>query len=480
MSLKHKLIFGILVTAITKYSNLIIQLIIGSYIAHTLPKEKYGMFAIISVFIAFFSIFSDAGISAGIVQSRTLKEKDYAHIFNNTLLLGLILQVLCFFSAYAIADYYQQTAYIRFVQILSISLFFNTIVLVPKALLNKYQKFKQIGKISVSVNLISAVFCAILLYKGFSIYALVYKELFQSILVFIFMYKLSEIKFLFQWSLKGLKMIFRYSLYHFLFNFINYFSGNLDTILIGKYFKEGALAGYNLAYTLMRLPVNTITAVITPILHPIMANYQHDLNMLYDNYLKVTRFLALVAFPMAGLLYICSKEIILLYGGEKFNSAILIFKIFCFSIPSIMTLSSVGAIYLASGRTDLLFKGGFINSTTVIIAIVVGIIKHDLKILAIGFTIAININFIIGNFILIRLALKQTKIYLFFRQLIIPFLILLFILTGYIAFTYTMNIDHFNLWIKILIKGSVGGFLCFLALILFKQHHFLLKIIRKK
>lgn len=52
------------------------------------------------------------------------------------------------------------------------------------------------------------------------------------------------------------------------FSFINFFTRNLDSILIGKYFGMQSLGLYDRAYQLMRYPLQLVTFALVPAIQP--------------------------------------------------------------------------------------------------------------------------------------------------------------------------------------------------------------------
>lgn len=92
----------------------------------------------------------------------------------------------------------------------------------------------------------------------------------------------------------GFRKIARYSGFQFAFNIINYFSRNLDNILIGKFMGNQNLGIYSQSYQLMMYPVANLTHVITPVLHPVLARFVDQPKIIFEEYLKVVNILAML------------------------------------------------------------------------------------------------------------------------------------------------------------------------------------------
>ena len=57
------------------------------------------------------------------------------------------------------------------------------------------------------------------------------------------------------------------------------------------------------------LPLQNITQVITPVMHPIFSDYQNDLERLASGYERIVRFLAFIGLPLSVLLYFTASEV---------------------------------------------------------------------------------------------------------------------------------------------------------------------------
>lgn len=74
-SIKKDLISGVFYTAIAKYSGILISLVIAGILARLLTPDEFGIVAVVTVIISFFSIFSDLGIAPAIIQTKNFKKK---------------------------------------------------------------------------------------------------------------------------------------------------------------------------------------------------------------------------------------------------------------------------------------------------------------------------------------------------------------------------------------------------------------------
>ncbi|TXE02131.1 lipopolysaccharide biosynthesis protein [Algoriphagus aquimarinus] len=409
MTIRKNILSGVLYTGITRYSGIVISIIIGAILARLLSPAEFGVVALVTVFISFFNILSNVGIGPAVIQNKELTEKDVQSIFLFSILLGFVLAFVFFFSSTVLASFYNNEELIPLTRLLSLTVLFTAFGIVPNALLLKKLKFKQVGVATIIVQLFSGVFAVFFAYKGFSYYALVYKSIFDGFFTFLLFYWLSPIRLKFNLQKSAIKKIMRFSTFQFFFNFINYFSRNTDNLLIGKFISPTALGYYDKSYQLMMMPVQNLTHVITPVLHPVLSAFQSDKNKIYNAYLKVVKLLATIGFPLSVFLYFSAHEIIFVLYGSQWVQSVPVFKILALTVGIQMVLSSSGSIFQAVNRTDLMFYSGSLGAIFMVSGICYGIfVGKNLEAVGYGLIGAFVINFFQAFYMLIRIALDSS------------------------------------------------------------------------
>lgn len=400
---------GIFYSALSRYSNIVVSIFISAILARLLTPEEFGVVAIIVVFISFFNLLSNFGIGPAIVQNKSLTNEDLSSIFSFTIIFGIVLGLIFFFLSPLIASFYNQPILTKLSRLMSLSIFFNSLQIVPNAVNLKKLRFKELGIISVFVHSSSGLIAIVLAYLGFSYYALIINSIISGIFLFIAFFYLSPIRPSFLIKFESVKKIARFSTYQFLFQFINYFAGNTDNLLIGKYFSASALGYYDKAYKLMLMPVQNLTFVITPVLHPVLAKYQDDKKVIYDAYLKIVKLLAMIGFPLSFFLYFNAAEIINIIFGPQWNQSIPVFKVLALAVGIQIVLSSTGSIFQATNRADLLFYSGLLSTILVVAGILYGVfIGQSLISVGYGILLAFSINVFQAFYLLIKISLEQS------------------------------------------------------------------------
>ncbi len=408
-NVKKELRSGIFYTAISKYGNVIISLGITAALARLLSPHEFGLVAIVGVFVSFFNLISDFGIGPAIIQNQKLSKKNLNDIFTFSVYGSLGLTFAFFISAPFISKFYNEISLIKIVRLLSISVLFYSLQMVPKALLRKELEFKKIGIISIISNLFSGSIGILLALKGNGVYALIVQSILAAFITFILSYYYHPSRFLIMFEMESIKKVAMFSINQFSFNLINYFSRNSDNLLIGKFLSSADLGYYDKAYKLMLLPVQKLTHVITPALFPVLARYQDDKEMIFRSYLKLLSILSIIGLPLSIFFYSSAKEIITIMFGDQWLLSIPVFKLLSLTIGLQMMLSSVGAIYQAINRTDLLLVTGIGSSILFLTGIFLGVfLGKSLVAIGWGLIFAFMGSFTINFVVLIKIGLKKS------------------------------------------------------------------------
>ena len=207
----------------------------------------------------------------------------------------------------------------------------------------------------------------------------------------------------------------------------------------------------------MMLPLQNITHVISPVMHPIFSDYQNDINQLSIFYEKVVRFLSLIGFPLSVLLWFTAKEITLIIFGEQWESSISIFQILTLSVGIQIIMSTSGSIFQAVNDTRSLFICGLFSTILNILGIIIGIyFFQTLEAVAWCISITFTINFVQCYTWMYMMVFKQC-IRIFFKQLL-PSILLTALLIVSLLPVYYLSI-HLPLFFSLILKCLVFMFI---------------------
>jgi PST family polysaccharide transporter len=382
-----------------KYSLYIFQILSLAILSRIFTPEMFGILAALQVIVMFFQLVATSSLGPAVVYAETLSVKQRDGIFSFTLLFGLVLVAAFYvisgglFSWLGLADEsFNLTVMVCFV-ILS-----SSASMLPVATLQKDSLFIDIAKADIYAEFLAFSLCLLLFYLDFGFLALASKFVFVPTVRFFFYYVKSSNTSIGQprlgKSISSITMLLSFAKYQFGFNLLNYFSRNLDTILITKYFGVATVGFYEKSYQVMRYPLQLFTFAITPALQPVLTKYKHQVDVIEKEYYPIAFKLAMLGFFVAWVLFWGAEDVVYIMFGPQWHEAAQYLSVLSVSIPLQMVLSSTGGIYQAVGKAKLQFYCGVFSSIVNISMIGIGIYFADLILLCQLLVLGFVINFV--------------------------------------------------------------------------------------
>jgi PST family polysaccharide transporter len=400
------------------------------------PKD-FGVIGAVAVVSTFLGMFVESGLAPAIINQKSLSSEDRNGIFTFTIMLGTIVFLILLLSGDALEQFYKIEGVSIVTKYVAVSAIFSGASIYPTATLNRDKKFLPLAIAGIISNLISLVIVIVFVKIVPPIHALASKNVTALIINFIMTYYFSKMTELGQAKLgskiSGVKPLLRFSLYQFGFNFINFFSRNLDNILVGRYLGSFALGIYDKAYQIMRYPLMLLTFAMTPAIQPIMREYAHNPHEAEKIHRSFVFKLSWIGIIAGFLVALFSKWIILVLLGEKWLEVVPIIRILALSIPIQVVLSTSGAFFQAMNRTDILFISGFLSTILMVSAILYGVlIQGNMIMLSWNLLIAFAINFFQAYYFMYKYCFNQ-NILSFYRKLFLPILTQIVVITFFLT-----------------------------------------------
>ena len=398
---KDKFLSGIFYTGLSRYIGIFVSLGITAILARILTPHDFGIVAIATVFINFFSTLTTVGVSPAIVQNKEINESDLESINTFILIVAVILTGLYILVVPVISHYYGSQVLETVLYWLSINIFFSVLAIVPNALFLKNKRFKFIAVRSLVIQIILGCISVIAAYVGMGIYSLIINPIGNSVLLYIISNHVYRVR-MGAINSTSLSKIFSFSFFQMLYNLVYLGYRNIDKILIGKYMGTSNLGYYEKSYRLMMLPLENVSTVISPVLHPMLSDYQKDFQYLWSVYKKMISFLSEFSFLVSVILYYLADLIIIGLYGDKWFDAIPIFKVLSLSVCFQLLQSPIGAILQAANSVKTLLKCSIWIFLFMVLGLIIAIIFVNFNMIP----YMVDIVFIIG-FIIYQISLSN-------------------------------------------------------------------------
>ncbi len=370
-----------------------LSLISVSVVARILPPQAYGLTGMAQVAMGVVALFREVGISTAVIQKREIDDDFVSTLHWANVTLGFTATALCWLAAPAAALFFREPQVIPVLRFLALSFAISSLASVPGALLARRLDFRSpaISELTAgTVGLVTAIWLA---RHGAGVWALVMASLANTSVSALLLLCLAawRPRMVFRWQC--LRSIAGFGLNLSAFNIVNYGARNADNALIGRYVGAGPLAFYQFSYNLMLYPVQSISQTLGQVLLPAYARMQDDHERFRRSYLRASAAIAFLTFPMMAGVTVLARELVLAVVGPKWLPAAAVLRILA-PVGLLQSLTTtVGHIYVATARTDLMFRLGFLCSSITVCGFLAGL-PWGIRGVAIGYAVVFALIFV--------------------------------------------------------------------------------------
>ncbi|MBQ3344266.1 MAG: lipopolysaccharide biosynthesis protein [Kiritimatiellae bacterium] len=315
--MKQRVVKGAVWATLEKLSMKVFTFIVTLVLARLLTPSDYGTVALLYIFTSIAGTLADAGFGRALVQKKDATEEDFNSVFYLSIVMAAVIYAAMFFSAPAIARFYDTPCLVGITRVMSLSLIFHAINGVQGAELSRKLLFDQGFKISLISALFSAVVGITLAYLGFGPWALVWNSIAAVVASTLAYWHFIawRPKLMFSW--KSVSELFSFGWKMSLSSLLDSFFSNLRGLCIGKFYTKADLAFVDKGQALPAVGMDVITGTIMKVSFPALAQLQNDKVKFRDAMRRMIQCSTFLVFPtMAGLAVLSDRLIPLLFGDQ--------------------------------------------------------------------------------------------------------------------------------------------------------------------
>lgn len=390
MRLRTKTVKGISWSMASQLGRLVSGFVVLAVLARLLKPSDFGLMAMVAVFTNILANVNDLGLSTAIIHKQDFKEEHLSSAFWFNLLVGIVITAVFLVIAPLIARFYSKIALTPIIMVLSVTFTFTSFGSIQVALFQKRMDFKTLAIVETSASILAGATAIVLAALGFGVWSLVAQALVATFIVAVLAFTLSgwRPKLIFRW--RPLWELISYGLHVMGFSITDFFSRNLDNLMIGKFLGSLQLGFYAIAYRLLLFPLGTISNVIGRVVFPALSTIQDDKEAVRNAYEWATCCIGAITFPLMAGLAILAPQLVRVALGLKWERSIFLIQILSLvGLVQSITIT-VFWIYYSQGRPDTLFKFGLFVAVFYAIAFVIGL-RWNVEGVAVSYAIAVSL-----------------------------------------------------------------------------------------
>ena len=389
-------------SAFQRYSTIIIQFISGIILARLLTPYDYGCIGMLMIFVVLAESFIDGGFGSALIQKKRPTQEDYSTIFFWNLGMAVLLYVILFFSAPAIAIFYKIPLLCDVLRVQGIVLFIYAFNVVQRNMLQKKLNFKVLSIVTITTSIFSLSVTVLMAYHGFGVWSLVTQNILMALipaLIFWFYIKWRP-QLIFSWQ--SFRELFGFGFYMFLTHILNSLSSQINGLFIGKLYNATTMGYFSKAMSTEKLASESISKVVSQVTYPLYAEVQDDKSVLINMLKRLTTTIFYISAPLMFILILVAKPLFILLYSDRWIQSVPYFQVLCLAGLAFCLQSVNNQTIAAIGKSKQMFWWTVVKRSFTLLVKIIGLICWGLE----GLLIGLVISYWFAYFVNIKLVSK--------------------------------------------------------------------------
>ncbi len=444
------------------------------YLARALKPSDFGLFGMALLYQELLVTALSLGFGTGLIVKKELSEDDLSTAFWLSCTVRFIIFLVVFVSAPLAAHFWKEPRVEPIIRVISLTLLFQIVGMVPGTLATKHLQFKKINIIRAIAVLLESMTAIILVaFTSLTYWALVIGMMLNSLFYNVALWIssgcwLPKINF----HKKSFRYLFRFGFYTWLFGITNYLKQNVDYFLVGRLLGSYQLGLYEFAYRFPHLVLDRISRPVGEVLFPTFSKVNDDNEKLFNNYVNAVKYVCLICYPILLVLAGTSDIVVPFFWGNQWLPIVAPLQILCLCAALSLLAQPMGYIFHCKNRPDVPYKISF--TTLIFTVIFVGLLGYFYGILGVALGMLLSALFSLSIVLFILTRLLNVSILRFFVLLFPIIISSFFSYLIVLAVKQILFVANFNFHIT-LVFSCLFGFLVYLSFI-----SFLFPVIRKE
>jgi PST family polysaccharide transporter len=363
-----------LYSSLSQGGQFLLHLGTTAIIARLLKPSDFGLVAMVLSIARFADQFRDLGLAQATIQERDLQPTQVSAVFWINTAVGFLLTLIVAAAAPAISAFYNEPRLLAVGMALSGGFLLSGLNVQHQALLQRQMLFGRLAAADLSATALSSAIGTAGAFAGWGCWSLVTMSL------SFYLFRTLALRAACPWTpgpprrAAGVRKMIHLGLGISGFNMLNYFSRNLDQVLIGRLFGTAPLGIYSRAYQLLLFPLTQLRTPIMNVGMPALASLRQDPERYRRYYARIVFLLAAASMPAVAVLMVGAGDIVTILLGTQWRGVDSLFRIMGWAAlgqPAITAMRGLPLLSLGRGRHY--FQFGVVSAALTVAGFVVGV-----------------------------------------------------------------------------------------------------------
>ena len=396
-SLRNKTVRGVGWSFADSFLGQGITFLVGLVLARLLTPDEYGLIGIITIFITVLNSIVDSGFSNALIRKPHTTRDDYNTMFITNLVFSILMFLLLFILAPAIAFFFQRPELVNLTRVMGLVVIFNALSIVQNTILTKHLDFKTKTKASLISTIVSGIIGIGMAIERFGVWSLVGQALSRQLMNSLCLWFLNRWWPQFKFSWDSFKEMWSFGWKLLVSKLVDTTWKELYQVVVGKFYSPATLGQYTRGKQFAQILSANITSVVQRVSFPTLSEIQDDRTRLVNAYRKIIRTTMFVTTPLMFALAGVAHPFIYCLIGPQWDLAASFLPLICISM-SLYPLHAINLNMLqVQGRSDLFLKLQIVKNAIAVGPILLGVFLNIYWML-IGTIISGIISFFLNSF----------------------------------------------------------------------------------
>ena len=345
----------------------------GIVLAHLIAPAAFGIFGMALTVTVFATRLQTLGLSEAVIQRSGITHDHLSNLFWFSLGVGSVLGLAVLGSAPLVASFYGHPELIPVIAVLATTFVMGGCVVVQTALMARRLQFRAMAMRSLIPKVIATAVGLALAATGGGYWALVIMQVVGVAATAVLIWLAVDWRPGRPKRGTGTLALIKFGASVSISNFLTYFSGNMDNVLIGRYLGAAPLGLYARAYNLFLTPLRQIHGPLANVAIPVLAAVVNTPKRYRTYYRRFLSGLAILGMPGIMILAVMSREIIGVLLGPRWLGAAQVFRWLAVGGFVQMVVRSFGWLFVTSGRARALAYWAMIATPITVASFAIGL-----------------------------------------------------------------------------------------------------------
>lgn len=352
-NLKEKTAKGFFWGALNNGAMQMLNAVFGIVLARELSQGDYGLIGMLTIFTLIANSLQDSGFVTALTNKRDATHTDYNSVFWFNISVSSCLYCLFFFCAPLLAAFFEEPILTDLSRYYFIGFLIASFNIVPRAILFRQIKQRELAIMSVVSLLTSGTVGIIMVYNDMAYWGLATQTITFNLMVSILSWYFAKWKPTFHFSMQPIREMFGFSSKMLITNIFNQVNNNIFSLVLGKIYTKVEVGTYTQANKWNTMGASTITGMVQGVAQPTFVEVGDDPERLRRAFSKMLRFTSFIAFPVMFGLSLVAPEFIVTLIKEKWLPSAHLMQILCIGGAFLPIATLYFNLIISRGKSDV-------------------------------------------------------------------------------------------------------------------------------